>query len=116
MSELGFVIDLYTEPTTVEVPEDGCIINLGGEGEIRTAINVNLPHILAPNWRTSRDGLLNLRDIHQSGPIIIARGDMLPFRDSCVRMVVCQNAPIGNHSTWLGPAYSPQEIERIKAK
>lgn len=115
MSELKFFIDQYIQ-LAVKAPKDGCIVNLGGEGEIRAAINVNLPQILAPNWRASRNGSFTLRDVLQSGPIIIAKGDKLPFRDACVSIVVCHHVPIGNHSTWLGPAYSPQEIERIKAK
>lgn len=92
------------------------IINCGGEGECPGAINVNVPNILDDKWRVSRDGTQTLQDVKKNGPVVIARGDCLPFASACADEVQANNVPVGDHKTWLGPAYSPNEMNRISKR
>lgn len=90
------------------------IINLGGEGEHPGAINVNLDCVLHPDWCASRDGTTMLPDVKQSGPVVVARSDCLPFAPGCADKILTNSVPVGNWSTSMGPAYHPDEIKRIK--
>ena len=98
----------------------GIVINLGGEGEVpssptKKVVNVNLPHLLKPNFRAIRDGS-TLAEIKERGPVIIARGDRLPFRDGAADYVITNNVPVGEGNSYLGPKYRPSEIKRISRR
>ena len=87
------------------------VINLGGEGEIPGAININHPVILDENWRCSRKGC-SLKVVKENGYIIVCCGDRLPLCDHCAKEVITNNVPI-DMITWMGPGYSSEEIKRI---
>ena len=87
------------------------IINLGGEGEVPHAININHPAILDENWRCSRSGC-PLKEIKERGPVIICCSDQLPLCDNCADKIIVNDAPI-DKKTWIGPGYSTEEIKRI---
>ncbi len=87
------------------------VINLGGEGEIPGAIDVNHPIILDNQWRCSRNGL-PLNEVRQ-GCTVVCCGDRLPFCDHCADKVVTNGVPI-DIMTWMGPGYSSKEIKRIR--
>jgi len=87
------------------------VINLGGEGEVFGAINVNDSTILAPNWRCARTGC-PLKKIQRSGLVVACHGDQLPFCNCCADKIITNNVPI-DIITWMGPAYSTKEIKRI---
>jgi len=93
--------------------EQKIIICLGGEGECIEAINVNHKCITSKGWRVSRDGRLTLDDVKKVGPVVIADSDYLPFATECADEVQLNGVPVGDHTTYLGKAYSPSEIKRI---
>ena len=87
------------------------VINLGGEGEVPGAINVNNPLVLAKEWVCSRNGLPLCEVEH--GDIVICCGDRLPFCSHCAGRIITNSVPI-DRKTWAGPGYSSKEIQRIK--
>jgi len=87
------------------------VVNLGGEGEVSGAIDVNNPQILDKRWRCSRNGC-SLNEVRR-GCIVICRGDRIPFCDHCADKIITNNVPI-DIITWMGPGYSSEEIKRIR--
>ncbi len=88
-------------------------VNLGGEGEIPGAINVNGRHILTNDWARSRDGA-DLNTVRSSGLVVIADPCALPFRNGSVD-IKSYNTPISEdgRQTHLGPTYNLTEIQRV---
>ena len=89
------------------------VINLGGEGKISGAIDVNNPLILDKRWRCSRNGR-PLKEVKQ-GCMVVCCGDRLPFRNHCADKIIKNSIPIDT-KTWMGPGYSSKEIERINKR
>jgi RHS repeat-associated protein len=84
------------------------VVNLGGEGEVLGAINVQVPGAM--------DGQLSAGtawDLQAAGnKVVIADNTALPFADQTVDTVVTNNVPL-NTNTWLGPSPQTSEINRI---
>jgi hypothetical protein len=99
-----------TEPSVSPV-----VINIGGEGEIVGALNVNLPHLQDPDWRCSRDGSLTLADLQAQGHVFMFVPDMsqLPFADASVDIIHTNNVCI-DAIAYLGPCPRSSEIWRVR--
>ena len=86
------------------------IVNLGGEGEVPDAINVQ-PARIGGNVDA---GLANARRVaSESGqPVVMAEGNSLPFGTGSVDEVWTNNVPIGKGNGYFGPDFDPGEIFR----
>ena len=87
-------------------------VNLGGEGEVSGAVNINHECICEQGWSMSRDGRIGLKEVKKSGPVVVAESSRLPIADKSV-LVVYHNVPIDRDSL-LGEGYPSFEIERIR--
>lgn len=91
------------------------VLNLGGEGEVDGAVNQNLPTILAPGWKSTRDGLA-LQELRALGhQFIVSTNEALPFRDGSVHQIITNNVPI-DRRTWMGHGISSVELRRVLAQ
>jgi hypothetical protein len=107
---------LGVEGTIADAGTDtlGTVVNLGGEGEVPGAINVQGPWILDSNWVSSATGQ-SLGDLQAAGnQFVIVDNTALPFADNSVDTVITNNVPIDT-DTWLGPSAQSSEINRILA-
>jgi RHS repeat-associated protein len=88
-------LDVTTDLTRDDDP--ACVgpsINIGGEGEIPDAININTDLILDPNFVASRDGTTTIRDMQSRGQQFIAYdGSRLPIRSSSCCTVFTKSIP-----------------------
>lgn len=75
-------------------------------------MNQNLPAILAPHWRSARDGLPLAELKAQGHQFVVSSNVALPFRSSSIEQVITNNVPI-DRPTWMGPGISSNEITRI---
>jgi len=90
----------------------GVIVNLGGEGEVAGAINVQGPWALDSSWASSASGQ-SLSELQAAGnQFVIANNTALPFADGSVSTVITNSVPI-NTTTWLGEGVQTSEIARI---
>ena len=97
-----------TEPSVSPV-----VINVGGEGEVPGAVNVNGKWLGDPAWRSAREGNPSLRELKDEGHIfVLADMDSLPFGDASVDVVYTNNVCI-DAVAFLGPCPTSAEIHRI---
>jgi RHS repeat-associated protein len=90
------------------------VVNLGGEGEVPEAINVQGPWALENDWAASASGQ-SLSQLQAAGnQFVVANNTALPFADGSVNTVITNNVPI-EVNTWLGPGAQSSEIWRILA-
>jgi RHS repeat-associated protein len=90
----------------------GIAVNLGGEGEVAGAINVQGPWALDLNFASSRTGQ-SLAELQAGGnQFVVASNTSLPFADQSVSTVITNNTPI-DVNTWLGPGVQSSEVNRI---
>jgi RHS repeat-associated protein len=90
----------------------GIAVNLGGEGEVAGAINVQGPWALDLNFASSRTGQ-SLAELQAGGhQFVVASNTSLPFADQSVSTVITNNTPI-DANTWLGPGVQSSEVNRI---
>jgi hypothetical protein len=90
------------------------IVNLGGEGEVPDAINLQGSWALDPSWASSASGQ-SLSQLQSAGnQFVVADNTALPFADNSVSTVITNNVPIDTN-TWLGPGIQSGEIWRILA-
>jgi RHS repeat-associated protein len=88
------------------------VVNLGGEGEVAGAINVQGPWVLDLNFASSRTGQ-SLAELQAGGDqFVVASNTSLPFADQSVSTVITNNTPI-DVNTWLGPGVQSSEVNRI---
>lgn len=89
------------------------LVNLGGEGEVPGAINVQ-PHTLPDDVPLAGAGWgQTLRELAAQGHIVIkADNTRLPFADASVDEVVTNSVPI-DRTTHLGPGIQTTEVLRI---
>jgi hypothetical protein len=88
-------------------------VNLGGEGEVRGAINQQGRWVLDPGWTSSREGK-TLQTLRADGHVfVISDNRFLPFRNGSVDEVFTNSVPIDGRDTWLGPPVQSSEILRI---
>jgi RHS repeat-associated protein len=100
----------------------GTRINIGGEGEIAGAINVNLPHIFSPGWGSSASGASLSQLQNQGAQFVIASNNALPFANQSVATVYTNNVPVFGqvvtgqtipYSNYVGVTVQPSEIWRV---
>lgn len=90
-------------------------VNLGGEGEVPGAINVQGPWILEPGWRSSREGK-TLKQLQSEGHLFVVSNNLkLPFATGALDEVVTNSVPV-DMTTFLGPGVQTSEVGRIIAK
>ena len=71
----------------------GIAVNLGGEGEVAGAINVQGPWALDLNFASSRTGQ-SLAELQAGGnQFVVASNTSLPFADQSVSTVITNNTP-----------------------
>lgn len=88
------------------------VVNLGGEGEVAGALNVQGEWILDAAWQSSRGGK-SLSELQAAGhDFVVAENTALPFANQSVDKVITNSVPI-DHSTWLGPGVQSSEVWRI---
>ncbi len=88
------------------------IVNLGGEGEQRGAINVQ-PGRIGGDAELAHE---HARDVARLSdqPVVKAAGNRLPFATGSVDLVVTNNVPIDEpRSTHFGPSFTISEVLRI---
>ncbi len=87
------------------------VVNLGGEGEVADAINVQPARIAG----RSDIAVQNAERVaaKSAQPVVLAAGDELPFATGSVDQVWTNNVPIGTGSGYFGPDFDPNEILRI---
>ena len=98
----------------VETSAPLVVINVGGEGEVPGAINVNGTWLNTPGWKSGHAGNPTLADLQAQGHEFRLVDDMskMPFADESVDEVYINSVCIDAVS-WLGPCPSSKEIERI---
>lgn len=93
----------------------GVLINIGGEGEVPGAINVQIPSIFEEGWASSASGQ-SLSELQAAGnQFVVADNTALPFAGSSVDTVITNNVPI-DITTWQGSGVQSSEIIRILAE
>ena len=91
------------------------IINIGGEGEVPGAVNVQPPFALRPNWRSTTVGNpgKTVAELEAEGHrFVIAPNDALPFADGSVDVVHSNSVPV-DVTTWKGPGVQSADVRRI---
>lgn len=90
-------------------------INVGGEGEVAGALNVQIRAVLDPAWRSSRGGL-TLAELQAQGHRFLFVDDIsrLPFANNSVSRVYTNSVPL-DRATFLGPGPSSPDIARVMA-
>jgi len=89
------------------------VVNLGGEGEVPGALNVQGEWVQDPLWRSSRKGetlSALLASNHQF--LFITNFGILPFPDNSVDQVITNDVPV-DQTTFLGPGIQSSEVIRI---
>ena len=105
------------------------VVNIGGEGEVAGAINVQPPGALGAGWAsagrlpgslgpgadTAVPGGLNLQELRTAtgSQFVVADPKALPFADGSVPTVVTNGAPVDTPPTVYGPSIDSAEINRI---
>lgn len=86
-------------------------LNLGGEGEVPNAINIQPATI----GGSSGEAVKNAKKIQEScgQPVVCATGDKLPFPDNSVDDIFLNNAPLNGVNGYFGPSFTTDEINRI---
>jgi RHS repeat-associated protein len=85
------------------------VVNLGGEGEVAGAINVQGPWILQGGWFSSQTGQ-SLTQLQAAGnQFVISSSTNLPFANGSVQTFIKNNVPVDQVSYW-GPGYSSAAI------
>lgn len=86
-------------------------VNLGGEGEVARAINVQ-PARIGGNVDTAVENAQRVA-AQSRQPVVMAEGNRLPFRTGSVDEVWTNNVPVGKGGGYFGPSFDPDEIFRI---
>jgi RHS repeat-associated protein len=88
------------------------VVNLGGEGEVSGALNVQGKWVLDEGWRASRAGQ-SLPELQAAGhEFAVADNTALPFANQSVDRVITNSVPI-DKTTFLGPGVQSSEAWRI---
>ena len=90
-------------------------VNLGGEGEVPGAINVQGKWVLDADWLSSAAGQSLSELLAAGNQFVIAANTALPFADGSVDAAFTNNVPV-DINTWLGPGVQTNEILRILAE
>jgi hypothetical protein len=91
---------------------NGVVLNIGGEGKVAGAINIQGSWILDSAWRSSATGG-TLADLQAAGnQFVVADKLALPFADSSVSKVITNSVPI-DANTWLGAGVQSSEVWRV---
>jgi hypothetical protein len=88
-------------------------LNLGGEGEIREALNQQGVWIFPATWFTSREGKSLSASIADGVQYVVSDNRILQFADESVDEVFTNGVPIDGHDTFLGSSVQSREIRRI---
>lgn len=90
------------------------VVDIGGEGEILDAINIQGPWIFASGFGISRTQA-SLGQMQAAGNrFVVALNNALPFANGTISIVYTNSVPIGQgQSNFLGPLVQPSEIWRI---
>jgi SAM-dependent methyltransferase len=89
------------------------VVNIGGEGEIPGALNVNGKWLAGAGWHSIQPGNPTLADLQQAGhQFLLIELHPLPFDDASVDIVYTNNVCLDKDS-WLGPCPRTAEIWRI---
>ena len=87
------------------------IVNIGGEGEVAGAINLQGRWALDPAWRSISGQTLGQLQV-QGAQIVIVDNLALPFAAGSATTVITNNVPI-NVTTFIGPGVQSSEVWRI---
>jgi hypothetical protein len=96
-----------------EPPPTRLVLNVGGEGEVPGALNVQGRWVLDPSWRSSQGGQ-TLEALQAQGHEFHIVDDMsqLPFKTDSAQTVHTNSVPL-DRPTFLGPSPSSSDISRV---